>query len=114
MGVLGSNFTVGGVNIIQQALGIATVGRDDNFFDLGGHSLLATQVVARLRRSFDVEIPLRSLFERPTVAQLAELVEASRPADAAMDKIAAMLAKIEKLSSEEARALLEQQRLRGE
>jgi FkbM family methyltransferase len=54
---------------------IDKVGIHDNFFDLGGHSLLATQVMSRLRETFNVEVRLRSLFEQPTLAGLAERVD---------------------------------------
>jgi acyl carrier protein len=50
----------------------------DNFFELGGHSLLATQVISRVRETFAVEVPLRALFDAPTIAGLAEHVEQSR------------------------------------
>ena len=61
--------------IWAQLLNVERVGINDNFFELGGHSLLVTQVVTRARAAFKIELPLRSVFERQTVAQLAVAVE---------------------------------------
>jgi acyl transferase domain-containing protein len=62
------------VTMWQNVLGIEKVGINDNFFDLGGHSLLATRIVAQLRDTFHVDLPLRRLFETPTAAGLARSI----------------------------------------
>ncbi|HKP83852.1 MAG TPA: amino acid adenylation domain-containing protein, partial [Pyrinomonadaceae bacterium] len=58
-------------NVWESVLKVKAIGRDDNFFELGGHSLLATQVMSRMREVFQIDLPLRTLFEEPTVAAFA-------------------------------------------
>ncbi|WP_268870506.1 non-ribosomal peptide synthetase [Methylocaldum szegediense] len=82
-------------DIWKEVLGIERVGITDNFFDLGGHSLLAVQVLSRVRAVFGIDLALRSLFEAPTVARLALLVEE------------ALIEKLDALSDDEAESLLQ-------
>ncbi|MDP9160710.1 MAG: amino acid adenylation domain-containing protein, partial [Acidobacteriota bacterium] len=63
-------------------------GSHENFFDLGGHSLLATQVVSRIRRALQVDLPLRAIFEKPTIAELAHFISEMRNGPVASDTIA--------------------------
>jgi acyl carrier protein len=84
------------------------IGIHDNFFEWGGHSLLATQVISRIRQVFEVELPLRALFEAPTVAELAERIRGAT--DIAGDRganLERMVDLLESLSDEEADTELE-------
>ncbi|MFF5204857.1 SDR family NAD(P)-dependent oxidoreductase [Streptosporangium sp. NPDC000396] len=65
----------------SDGLGVSRVGIDDDFFELGGNSLIAVQLIAALRKAVGVKLPMRSLFESPTVAELAVVVERLRAAD---------------------------------
>jgi acyl carrier protein len=90
-------------------LGVKEVGVHDNFFELGGHSLMATQVVARLRGVFRVEIPLRSLFERPTIEGLVNEIARKWGGLELLDEIARTLKEVAQLSDDEVKAMLSQQ-----
>ena len=71
--------------IFQQLLKINRVGIHDNFFELGGHSLLATQLVSRIRQVFQVDIPLRAIFEHPTVEGVAQRIQEQRRQQVGLD-----------------------------
>jgi len=81
--------------ILAQLLGLESVGAEDNFFMLGGHSLLGTQVIIRLRDTFGIDLNLRTIFEAPTVVELAARVETF------------LIARVEAMSEEEAQRILE-------
>ena len=80
--------------IWEKVLGLERVGSNDNFFEIGGHSLLATQVISRVQETFEVEMPLRSLFEHPTLAEFVIAIEAR------------VVESVEALTEEEAVALI--------
>jgi len=83
------------------------VGIHDGFFDLGGHSLMATQVISRLQSSFSIELPLRHIFESPTVSGLAQTIEAIGSANRVdVSGIARILIKLDRMSDSEVEGML--------
>ncbi|MEH2172824.1 MupA/Atu3671 family FMN-dependent luciferase-like monooxygenase [Nostoc sp.] len=88
-------------DIFAVVLGVKAVGITDNFFELGGHSFLATQAIAQIQDTFNIEIPLRALFEANNVADLAIIVEEI------------LLKEIEELTEEEAEALVKREQGTG-
>ena len=92
--------------IWSEVLGLDHVGVDDRFLEFGGNSLLATQIISRIINRFQVELPLRSLFEAPTVASMAVAITQNQAKQAAQEDLDRMLAELEALSDEEAQSRL--------
>jgi amino acid adenylation domain-containing protein len=88
--------------LVAELLGVDRVGINDNFFLIGGHSLFGTQLIARIRGNFGVDLPLRSIFESPTPAQLAQQIESL------------MVTQIDALTEDEVQHALEQASPGGE
>jgi acyl carrier protein len=89
-------------------LSLDHVGVDDNFFDLGGHSLAATRVVSQLIKQFQIEVTLRSLFESPTVSQMATVIVEHQGKKLDENELNRILADLESLSEAEATRLVEE------
>jgi len=94
------------VQIWSKVLGIDQVGIHDNFFELGGNSLMGTRVVSHIRDTFFLDLPVRLVFENPTVAELAVTVTQRKAAKEERKDIEHILAQLETLSDEEAQELL--------
>ena len=86
---------------LLKTLCIDKVGIHDNFFELGGHSLLATQVVSRERDVFKIELPLRTLFDKRTVYEIAKAITKLRGESVISEGTVATLTEIESFSDEE-------------
>ncbi|HEX6502565.1 MAG TPA: amino acid adenylation domain-containing protein [Terriglobales bacterium] len=98
------------VAIWSEILGVSNIRMNDNFFELGGHSLLAVRIIARVRTVFGAPVPLRSMFEAPTVAALAEVITQYQSRANEEDEVAKILGEIEGLSEDEAQRLLESEK----
>jgi amino acid adenylation domain-containing protein len=86
--------------IWKNVLNLDRVGATDNFFELGGHSLLATRVLSRLNQEFAVELPLSTIFESPTVAEMALAIAFAQVDKTRGDDMAQLLEELEQLSDE--------------
>jgi amino acid adenylation domain-containing protein len=87
--------------IWEDVLRLPRVGIHDNFFELGGHSLLATQVISRIQQNLKVALPIRSLFETPTIEELAIVVVEKKLEQVKSEKLLELLAKLEGLAGQE-------------
>ena len=95
--------------IWAEVLSLDQVGVDDNFFELGGHSLAASRVISRVIKSFQLDLPFQSLFQAPTVADMAVIITENQAKKVGQEEMARMLAELELLSDEQAEQLLAQE-----
>ncbi|HYU35044.1 MAG TPA: phosphopantetheine-binding protein, partial [Thermoanaerobaculia bacterium] len=95
------------VAVWRELLGVERIGIYDNFFELGGHSLLLTQLASRIRTAFQVELPLRVLFDVANVVEMTEAIAVQQAQQVDQSEMAVLLDELKGLSPEEIRALLE-------
>lgn len=92
--------------IWAEILKLPRVGIHDNFFELGGHSLLATQIIARVRNAFQVQLPLHSFLQTPTIAEVTAKLPNYPAIENEEDTLARLLLELDGISEEEAQILL--------
>jgi amino acid adenylation domain-containing protein len=93
--------------IVGAVLGRNRIGVHDNFFEAGGHSLAATQVVSRIREALQIDLPLRRLFEQPTVAGIAAMIRLEPAEGKRAERTSELLLRLANVSDEHAPAVLE-------
>ena len=98
--------------IWENVLSLDRVGVNDNFFDLGGHSLAATRVVSQVIKQFQLELPLLSLFQSPTVAEMAAVIIEHRGKLLGEEELERLLGELEMMSDEEAQQLVAKDRIK--
>ena len=92
--------------LFAELLQVGKVGIHDSFFDLGGHSLLATQLVSRIHDTFQIQLPLRALFETPAIADLAITIAQRQAEQLGGADFDALMAEVDQLSEDEIAQLL--------
>jgi amino acid adenylation domain-containing protein len=99
--------------IWAEVLGANRVGVEDDFFELGGHSLLATKLASKVSATFQIELPLSSLFDAPTIANLTRIVVENEAEPGQAERIAKLILMVDNISEEDAERILEE-RMREE
>jgi len=93
-------------NIWSEVLKVEKVGTLDSFFELGGDSILSLQVLSRIRRTLQMEVPLRALFEEPTIAGLVRVLRRDADAGTDVERIAELALSLAQLSEAEVEEML--------
>jgi hypothetical protein len=91
--------------IWEEVLGVRPIGIHDNFFDLGGHSLAAARVVTRVLKKFQSDLPVKTLFDSPAIAEMAVVVAAHRSKHLDEQALQEVLDALDSLSDDEAQNL---------